>query len=395
MTRWSLRRRHPRAAQAHGGTRRLGTAAVAGDPRDIPVAAPPPTSPGSFTGATDTGFQATALPANDVGPWPAICEQFALNLLVLAEQMRASLDELEADEADQDRLQSLYRVDHAVTKMRRMTRDLRTLAARGTEDLAGPVTSILDVIRMAQSGIDRYTQVTVGRVCELAVLGYAADDVASLLAALLDNATRYSPGIVTVGAHLIEDGSVMLRVEDTGIGIAPMQVDALNAAFAGPIPETDENTGRHSGFPVAHRLAARHGIRLVLSARPGRQSGMLAMVTLPPQMLCEIPLVTGLEARQPSPPQSQAPVTRPVGLKKPQEIEVPSIPERVVTPGELPRRESMSLRGRRRDAEPAPVRQPGGERSVQDQATAHRAFADDVSAFALGAEDSGQEGTVP
>jgi hypothetical protein len=332
----------------------------------------------------EAGSQTAVVPLQADGPWPGICEQFALNLLVLAEQMRTSLDELESDEEDQDRLQNLYRVDHAVARMRRLTRDLRTLAARGEEDLGGTVTSILDVIRVAQSAIDRYTQVTIGRVCELAVLGYAADDVASLIAVLVDNATRYSPGMVTVGAHLTEDGSVMLRVEDTGIGIAPAQIAALNAVFAGPVLEADENTGRHSGFPVAHRIAAKHGIRLVLSSRPGRQSGMLAMAILPAQMLCEIPVVTGLDHRVPPQPRlAHGPVLQPTA---PQEPQAPAGLERSVMPGELPRREPASLRGRglRRDAD-------FPQRSAEDQAAARRAFADELSAFSLEEE----EGTAP
>jgi hypothetical protein len=338
----------------------------------------------AFPPTAETGPRTAPVPLQASGPWPGICEQFALNLLVLAEQMRTSLDELESDEEDQDRLRNLYRVDHAVARMRRLTRDLRTLAGRGEEDLAGPVTSVLDVIRVAQSAIDRYTQVTIGRVCELAVLGYAADDVASLIAALVDNATRYSPGMVTVGAHLTEDGSVMLRVEDTGIGIAPAQVAALNAVFAGPVPEPDENTGRHSGFPVAHRIAAKHGIRLVLSGRPGRQSGMLAMAILPAQMLCEIPVVTGLERRvPPQPRRAHVPSPQPAA---PQEPPAPFGMERSVKPGELPRREPASLRGSglRRDAELP-------QRSAEDQAAARRAFADEVSAFSFEQE----EGTAP
>src|ERR1700722_6732583 len=79
------------------------------------------------------------------GPWPDICDQFGLHLLVLAEQLRASLDELEADEDDPERLRRLYQVDHAVTRMRRASRDLRTLAGRSEEELAGFTTSLLDV----------------------------------------------------------------------------------------------------------------------------------------------------------------------------------------------------------------------------------------------------------
>ena len=96
------------------------------------------------------------------GSWPDICDQFGLHLLVLAEQLRTSLDELEADEGDPERLRRLYQVDHAVTRMRRASRDLRTLAGRSEEELAGFTTSLLDVIRMASSAIERYTQVTSG-----------------------------------------------------------------------------------------------------------------------------------------------------------------------------------------------------------------------------------------
>ena len=85
----------------------------------------------------------------------------------------------------------------------------------------GSPTSLLDVIRMASSAIEWYPQVSVGPVVELAVPGYAADDVATLMSALLDNATRYSPGMVTVSCHLLEEGGVMFRIEDTGIGIGP------------------------------------------------------------------------------------------------------------------------------------------------------------------------------
>src|SRR5450756_585118 len=241
----------------------------------------------SLAGQPSLADPAQARPS---GAWPDICDQFGLHLLVLAEQLRASLDELEADEADPERLHRLYQVDHAVTRMRRASRDLRTLAGRSEEELAGFTTSLLDVIRMAASAIERYTQVSVGRITELAVLGYAADDVGALMSALLDNATRYSPGTVTVSGHLLEDGGVMFRVEDTGIGIGADQVAMLNAVFAGAVPDVDERTGRHTGFPVVHRIARKHSIAVRLSSRPLPSNGMVAMVTLPPHLLCEPPV---------------------------------------------------------------------------------------------------------
>jgi hypothetical protein len=334
MTRWSLRRRLGWTRDAGRECRPVAAAPVAGRP--------PTAQPG--------------------GAWPDICDQFGLQLLVLAEQVRTSLDELESDEGDPERLRRLYQVDHAVTRMRRVSRDLRTLAGRGEDELAGFTTSLLDVIRMAVSAIERYTQVAIGRVTDLAVPGYAADDVGSVMAALLDNATRYSPGTVTVSGHLLEDGGVMFRIEDTGTGLSADQVSALNASLAGPVPDVDERTGRHTGFPVVHRIARKHSIGVRLAARPLPGSGTVAMVTLPPRLLCEVPAKARPHPQQWEPPEPGQPLPA----------------------GELPRRERASLRGdepRPHSHSPVPVPAP------QEQAAARRAFADELSAFSLGAAD--------
>ncbi len=348
------------------------------------------------------------LPAR--GPWPDICDQFGLHLLVLAEQLRTSLDQLEADEADPERLRRLYRVDHAVTRMRRASRDLRTLAGRSEEELAGFTTSLLDVIRMAASAIERYAQVTVGRVTDLAVLGYAADDIGSLMAALLDNATRYSPGPVTVSGHLLEDGGVMFRVEDAGIGIGADQVAALNALFAGPVGEVDERTGRHTGFPVVHRIARKHSIGVRLAARPQPTSGTVAMVKLPPHLLCEVPADVAKPRPAPAgaPEQPAAPddlsrgePTRPQRLPRWQPTGRPG-GQAAGPEGELPRRDPSSLRGQlsgQAGPSQGPASEPRGQRGEQpaatprEQSAARRAFADDLAAFSQGA--SAQEATPP
>lgn len=222
--------------------------------------------------------------------WPEIMEQFGLHLISLAEQMRMSLDRLEADEDDPERLKKLYEVDHAVTRMRRASRDMRTLAGRAEDEMGGIDTSLLDIIRMALSGIERYNQVTIGRVSELAVIGYAADDVSCLIAALLDNATKYSPGAVTINVHLADAGDVLFRIEDTGIGIPERSVGRLNALLAGPIVELVAKSGSHTGFPVVHRIARKYDIDVRLATRPAPGNGMIAMVTVPAQLLCELPV---------------------------------------------------------------------------------------------------------
>jgi hypothetical protein len=378
-------------------------------------------------------------PGAPAGVWPDICGEFGLRLLVLAEQLRAALDELESDENDPTRLRRLYQADHALTRMRRASRDLRTLAGRTEEDLAGFTTSLLDVVRMAASAIERYTQVSIGRVSDLAVLGYAADDVASLMAALLDNATRYSPGAVSVSGHLLEDGGVAFRVEDTGLGIGEEQVAALNAAFAGPVPPVDERTGRHTGFAVVHRIARKHSIGIRLAARPLPAGGTVALVTLPPRLLCEVPAE---QVRRERPPADESPgsaepsafpeASEPgeawqtsqtpavTGLPRRESARPrrapqwapPELPDgeqgsdKARTQGELPRRTRTGQRrpGREPAQEPAATLEPvpmlqqqksrrKAQPATQEQQSAARhAFADDLDAFALGTS-GGPDGT--
>ena len=269
--------------------------------------------PGGSGSAFDSGVaetrpidrrSASASAAPD-GIWPEICDQFGSHMLVLAEQLRATLNVLEADEGDPERLRRLYQVDHAVTRMRLASRQLVTLAGRSEERVAGFTTSLLDVIRMASAAIEWYPQVAIGPVAELAVPGYAADDIATLMSALLDNATRYSPGMVTVSCHLLEHGGVMFRIEDTGLGMARDQVMRLNIALAGAVPDVSESTARHTGFPVVHRIARKLSIGVRFASRRPPATGTLAMVTLPPQLLCPIPVQDRL--RRPAAAERSAP----------------------------------------------------------------------------------------
>lgn len=366
--------------------------------------------------------------------WAELSEQIAWRLLVLTEQARPALDELEDGEDDPDRLARLYQVDHGVTRIRRVARDLRVLADRGSEELAGHTTSLLDVIRVAASAIEHYGRVTIGPVAELAVVPYAADDVASLLAALADNATRYSPSPVTVSAHLLGDGSVMLRVEDAGLGIDSGGLDALNTALSGPVPSVGVLNGRHTGFAVIHRLARRHGVRVQLARRqpPGRPgagsgSGTIAMAVIPAPLLCEIPgefapagrgigqrqlpqrlpaaepAAQLAAARAPSPPAARPPAARPAEPSppgaSPLPARVPAAARSRPGPGydegagavtALPRREPGSVRTPPRQARAAPQSQA----PAPGPAAEGFAFADDLQAFsaALGTGQQARQG---
>jgi Histidine kinase-, DNA gyrase B-, and HSP90-like ATPase len=453
MKRWSLRRRRPRTGNADAknsrpdasrtGAHRLSGAAIPQGypPADSPALAqshPGPRSPaGDYPRAAASAPlpesapppqlapppQADAAAYQLTGAWPEVCEQFSLRLLALAEQLRIPLDELEANEADPERLQRLYRIDHAATRMRSVSLGLRTLAGRADGELGGPATSLLDVIRMALSAIERYAQVSIAKITDLAVLGYVADDVAMLMAALLDNATRYSPGLVTVSAHLARDGCVLLRVEDTGIGMGPETVASINAALGGPVPEVEQRTGLRTGFPVVHRIARRHQIGVRLATRPAPASGTIAMVTLPVQLLCEIPdLVFGgpVPIAAPRAPAGGGTVTpgaawgRPTATERPgpsrgpgwarSATEAERLPAGPAPAGGLPRRERASLRGesRRRGTRGGAGSEPPPALSAEAQAAARRTFADDITAFSQssqelsrGSQEPAGEGTVP
>ncbi|MBC6459798.1 ATP-binding protein [Actinomadura sp. HBU206391] len=358
-----------------------------------------------------------SLPAQPVNAWPEICDRYALHLLGLAEQLRPAMDSLEGDEEDPDRLQLLYQVDHAVTRMRRAARDMRILVGREDPQMNGYTSSLVDVLRVAESSIELYSQVSIGKMVDLAVVAYAAEDVASLLAALLDNATRYSPSTVTVSAHLLDNGGVMLRVEDTGIGIAPEHLAVLNAVLAGPVPEVDERTGTHTGFPLVHRLAGKHGLGVRLACRtrsgPNGSGGTIAMVAIPADLLCEIPDEAPAMGREAGP----APAPRPVSYGAPETgagtrghgeparltvaggaASAPAGPNRAgspaaspaVSPGALPRRERTSLRG---VAKPAPASGPSA--AAPEASAARRSFAEDLSAFAAGGAAGGAAGDEP
>ena len=130
-------------------------------------------------------------------------------------------------------------------------------------------------------------------------------------------------------------------------------------------------------------------------------SGTVAMVTLPPHLLCEVPVPDAQRrtappvltlASAPAPPRPSVVPDLPRGgeptrAHQVQQWEPPGLPDRDQQrpAGDLPRRERASLRG----DEPRPQPQgPGTAPSPEQQAAARRAFADELSAFSLGAAES-------
>nr|WP_237535630.1 nitrate- and nitrite sensing domain-containing protein [Streptomyces sp. SID3343] len=189
------------------------------------------------------------------------------------------LDEAEAHEHDPDRLKRLYSLDHLVQRMGRNNTSLLVLGGEGTARVREDAL-LLDVARAAIGRIERFTRVDPGAVDpRILIAGRARDDVAHLLAELLDNATKFSrpETWVVLQANRRGDGAV-LTVTDNGVGITPERIASFNERLSAPAP-LDVHAVRAMGLTVAGHLSTRYGITITLSQGP--QGGTVAEVSLP------------------------------------------------------------------------------------------------------------------
>lgn len=190
------------------------------------------------------------------------------------------IDRLEADEADPDRLEGLFRLDHLATRMRRNTESLLVLAGAEPARRSGRPVELGEVVRMAVSEVAEYPRIRLAALDDVMVSSAAAVDTAHLLAELLENAALYSPPdrSVEVSGTVGEQGGYLVTVSDEGLGFAPDALARANAVLENP-PLIGLDLGPSLGFVVVGRVAQRHGITVRLS--PGAHGGTTATVTLP------------------------------------------------------------------------------------------------------------------
>lgn len=105
--------------------------------------------------------------------------------------------------------------------------------------------------------------------------------VKQILLNLLSNAAKFTPvgGAIEVAA-VLEQGAMVLRVRDTGIGIATSHQERIFAPFnqsADSYTRTDEGAGL--GLPLVRSLVALHGATIELDSQPG--VGTTAVVRFP------------------------------------------------------------------------------------------------------------------
>jgi signal transduction histidine kinase len=199
----------------------------------------------------------------------------------LIEGQLTLITELENREGEPEQLESLFKLDHLATRMRRNGENLLVLGGEEPGHRWNQPVPLVDVLRAASSEVESYDRIEIAGVPETEIHGQAVTDLVHLLAELLENATTFSSPQtkVRVTATRLPDGRLMIEIHDKGIGLTAENFAEINHKLANP-PTVDVAVSQRMGLFVVGRLADRHGIRVQL--RPsGEQAGTTSLVMLP------------------------------------------------------------------------------------------------------------------
>ncbi len=222
------------------------------------------------------------------------------------------ITELEQTETEPEELESLFRLDHLATRMRRNAESLLVLAGvESPRQWASPVSSE-DVVRAALGEVEDYQRVTVRHLDDARFAGEAASALSHVLAELIENALHFSPPDqhVEVKGRSSIDGYV-IAIEDDGIGMAAEDIVAANRRLSGDESYTVAPS-RYLGHYVAGNLANRFGIAVRLQDRPA--GGVTATVAVPPDLIAtssEDAAPTPIEETHPDPIRPSSPLPEP------------------------------------------------------------------------------------
>ncbi|MFE3449722.1 nitrate- and nitrite sensing domain-containing protein [Nonomuraea sp. NPDC059194] len=195
------------------------------------------------------------------------------------------LDGMQRRTHEPDELEDLFRLDHLTTRMRRHAEGLIILSGSAPGRVWRKPVPAIDIVRAAVAEVEDYTRIALQHLPQAAVDGGAAADVVHLVAELMENATIYSPPstMVQVRGDAVSNGYV-IEIEDRGLGLAPEEYARLNGLLVDP-PEFDLADSDRLGLFVVAKLAARHGISVIVRASPF--GGTTAIVLIPRGLLVE------------------------------------------------------------------------------------------------------------
>ena len=270
----------------------------------------------------------------------------------LVERQISVIDRLEQDEQDPDHLASLFELDHLATQMRRNSENLLVLSGTTVNRRVTRPVAIAEVLGAAVSEVEKYARVQIAPTPELSVQGRVVNDLAHLIAELLDNATAFSKPTTKVTVRTIETrkGEIAIRIHDRGVGMQETDIVESNAKLAEP-PEVDVSVAREMGLYVVGQLAKRHEIRVTLANNDDIEGGVTAQVVLPISLLHK-----GAAARAAVP--APRPVPAAVGVTRPAKASPVCRSGRRSTPSWCPRPRRRPSRPRRPPAGTASSRRP-------------------------------------
>ncbi|HEU5156557.1 MAG TPA: nitrate- and nitrite sensing domain-containing protein [Streptosporangiaceae bacterium] len=204
----------------------------------------------------------------------------------LIERQLRLIEDLEQGEQDEDRLASLFKLDHLATRMRRNSENLLVLGGQEQVRRWNQPVPLIDIVRASLSEVEQYERVGLRVQGDVSVIGPVVNDLVHLVAELVENATVFSPEHtrVTVSGHLLSGGGAMLQITDNGVGMAPDELEAVNWRLANP-PIIDASAARRMGLYVVGRLAVRNGIRVEL--RSALSGGLTAFVLMPARVIVQ------------------------------------------------------------------------------------------------------------
>ena len=238
----------------------------------------------------DLHRQAVVLAAGEAGLRAQVSEMFVTlsrRNTSLVNQQLGLIDALEKDEEDPARLESLFRLDHLASRMRRTAESLLVLADADAQPTGHQGLTVAEAMQAATAGVQEYQRVSIGtNTVSTRIADEVASDVVHLLTELVDNALAYSAPSTSVAIAATQTpGGVVLDVVDAGLGIPDDTRAELNARLsAGGTVTTD--TTRRMGLFVVSRLAQRHGITVELNRN--EQGGTTATVLLPATVFPEL-----------------------------------------------------------------------------------------------------------
>ena len=272
----------------------------------------------------------------------------------LVNQQLHLIERLERDEEDPARLESLFRLDHLASRMRRTAESLVVLADAPTAASEQDALSVDEALQAATAGVQDYQRVRVSGAPSLRISGLAAPDLVHLFTELVDNALNFSPPGTPVRVNASTPaGMVLVEVEDSGLGIDSATLLELNQTLRTGA-EVTADTARRMGLFVVARLARRHGLTVTLEHNA--EGGTSARVFIPR------PLLTGPGYESDLDGTEDAVVST---LTVPTPVEAEHLEEPVEEPVEEPRRgpRGGGGRGLPRGVPCRRVRRPAGHRA--------------------------------